>query len=287
MVRVAGTNTEEAADAFNSGGLTDLSAHGTSGTRDVASTGSWTTILGPRMTNEGRGQFATRRVDRHTEDSFGPGAVIPGVVDFGRPYAGNDRHDQHYVELGDTLAVAGQRHFFKAGLTVTRITVTGQGGDGAGGVYTFPTLDAFLTRQPNSFRQTFGNPAVDLSATRTGAFAQDHWTPRSTLSVDVGVRFDTMTLPTVLGITNRQFSPRIGLAWVPRPNWVIRGGAGTFADRVVLASLERALLLDGHQGWEQIVDGPIAASILNANQGRGLSTPLATVAPSTYTVPTG
>src|SRR5947208_780257 len=147
MVRAAGTNTEEAVDAFNSGGLTDLSARGTSGTRDVAFTGSWTTILGPRMTNEGRGQLATRRVDRHTGDSFGPGIVIPGVVDFGRPYAGNDHHDQHYVELGDTFAVAGQRHFFKAGLNVTRIALTGLGLDGAGGVYAFPTLDSFFTRQ--------------------------------------------------------------------------------------------------------------------------------------------
>ena len=287
MVRAAGTNTEEAVDAFNSGGLTDLSARGTSGTRDVAFTGSWTTILGPRMTNEGRGQLATRRVDRHTGDSFGPGIVIPGVVDFGRPYAGNDHHDQHYVELGDTFAVAGQRHFFKAGLNVTRIALTGLGLDGAGGVYAFPTLDSFLTRQPNSFRQTFGNPSLDLSAIRTGAFAQDRWTPLSTLSVDLGVRFDTMTVPTVLGITNRQFSPRIGMAWVPGTNWVIRGGAGTFADRIVLASLERAMMLDGRHGWEQILDGPIAASVFNANQGGALGTALANVAPSTYTVRPG
>ena len=287
MVRVAGTNTDESADAFNSGGLTDLSAHGSSGTRDVAFTGSWTTILGPRITNEGRGQLAARRVDRHTEDSSGPGVVIPGVVDFGRPYAGNDRHDQRYVEIGDTLAVAGRRHFFKVGLNVTRIAVTGQGLDGAGGLYTFPSLDAFLDRQPDSFRQTFGNPTLDLTATRTGVFVQDHWTPVSTLSVDVGVRFDATALPTVLRITSRQFSPRIGMAWVPRPNWVIRSGAGTFGDRIALASLEPALLLDGHRGWEQVVDGPMAASVFNANQGGAAGIPLATLAPSIYTVRPG
>ena len=287
MMRVAGTNVDESADAFNNGGLTDVSAHGTSGTRDLAVTGSWTTVLSARMTNDARGQVATRRVDRHTGDVVGPGIVIPGVVEFGRPYPGNDRRDQRYIEFGDTLAVAGQRHFFKAGLTATSIAVTGQGMDGSGGVYTFPSLDAFLARQPNAFRQTFGNSVLDLTAGRLGTFAQDHWTPLPTLSVDMGLRLDATTLPSALGITNRQFSPRIGLAWAPAPNWVIRGGAGTFADRIALGSLERVLRLDGAHGREQIVDGPVAAALFNANQGGALTTPSANVAPSIYTVRPG
>jgi hypothetical protein len=303
MARIAGTSTEETSDAFNSGALTDLSAHGTSLTRDIAFTGWWTTILGPRMTNEARGQLATRRVDRHTEDPHGPWVLIPGVIDFGRPYVGNDRHDQMYDELGDTLAVTGKRHLLKAGINITRIAVTGDGGargatgasgatgadrmDGAGGTYVFSTLDAFLNRQPNSFRQTFGNPALDLTAVRAGVFAQDRWTPHSTVTMDLGVRFDAIGLPTVLGITDRQFSPRVGVAWVPGPSWVVRGGAGMFADRIALASLERPLLLDGHRGWEQIVDGSIAASIFNANQGGAPSAPLTNIRSSIYTVRSG
>lgn len=287
MFRVAGTNTDEGGDAFNSGGLTDLSSHGSSGTRDVAVTGSWTTVLSPRMTNEGRGQLATRRVRRHTQESSGPGIVIPGVVDFGRPYAGNDHHDQAYVELGDTLARTDERHFFKAGFTVTRIGITGQGVDGSGGLYTFASIDAFLAGRPEALRQAFGDPTLDLSALRAGAFVQDHWTPRPTVSIDAGVRFDALALPSVLRITNRQFSPRIGMAWVPAANWVIRGGAGTFADRIVLGSLERPLLVDGHNGREQVVDGSLAASVLGSNQGGASSAPLVGVAPSIYTVRPG
>jgi len=44
-----------------------------------------------------------------------------------------------------------------------------------------------------------------------------------------------------LGITDRQVSPRVGIAWTAAPQWVIRGGAGLFGDRLVLASVERAL----------------------------------------------
>lgn len=286
-MRAAGTNTDDSADAFNGGGLTDVSARGSSATRDVALTGSWTAIAGSRMTNEVRGQFAARRVTRDTGDPQGPGVLIPGVIDFGRPYVGNDRHDQAYAEFGDTLAFAGPRHFLKAGLNLTHIAVTGAGLDGAGGLYTFPTPNAFLNSQPASFQQTFGNAALDLTARRAGVFAQDHWTPLSTLSVDVGVRFDTTGLPTALGMTNRQFSPRIGVAWVPSANWVVRGGAGTFADRIVLGSLERPLLFDGHQGFEQIAEGAVAAAILTTRSGGALSAPLAGTAPSIYTVRPG
>jgi len=43
-------------------------------------------------------------------------------------------------------------------------------------------------------------------------------------------------------MTDRQLSPRAGVAWMPAAKWVIRGGAGLFADRLVLAAVERAWL---------------------------------------------
>src|SRR5262249_16266791 len=102
IARAALTRTDESADAFTTGGLTDLSARGSSHTRDVAFTGSWTTILGPKATNELRGQVATRRVTRRTTDHVGAGILIPGLIEFGRSYSGNDRTDQTYGQIGDT-----------------------------------------------------------------------------------------------------------------------------------------------------------------------------------------
>ncbi|MBI3492792.1 MAG: hypothetical protein HY047_13600 [Acidobacteria bacterium] len=52
-------------------------------------------------------------------------------------------------------------------------------------------------------------------------------------------------------------------------------------------SAERPLLLDGQHGFEQIVEGPAAASVLNASQGAPLGASLANVAPSIYTVRSG
>ena len=86
MARVAGTNRNESADAFNSGGLTGVSARGSSRTRDTTLTTTWTAILGSHATNDLRGQVATRTVDLHTTGPQGPGMLIAGMAEFGRPY---------------------------------------------------------------------------------------------------------------------------------------------------------------------------------------------------------
>jgi len=87
MVRVAGTNRTDTTDAFNTGGLSDISARGSNGTRDTTVSAMWPNVLGSRATNDVRGQLASRHVGLSTTDTRGPGMSIAGVADFGRPYA--------------------------------------------------------------------------------------------------------------------------------------------------------------------------------------------------------
>jgi hypothetical protein len=277
MARFAVTNARESADAFNAGGLVDVSARGTNGTRDAALTGVWTSVLGTRSTNDLRAQVAARRVALRTTDQRGPGVLISGVAEFGRPYVGNNHHAQRYVEVGDTFARTQGRHFIKTGFDVTRVSVTGINNDGFGGVYLFRSLDAFLNQQPESYRQRFGDPAVEMVVSRPSAFVQDHWTPFSTLTADIGIRFDAERLPERLNITNRQFSPRFGIAWSLASNWLVRAGAGRFADRLPLVMFERALVLDGRHGFEQIISDPTSLELC-------ASLPCADIRPSIYTV---
>jgi hypothetical protein len=263
--RIATTNNRESGDAFNTGGLSDASARGSTGTRDVAFTSTWTAILGSSATNDVRGQAAARRVDSRTTDAQGPGVVISGVAEFGRPYFGNAHHDQRYAETGDTFAVTKGSHFVKAGGDLMRVGIKGRSADGFGGLYLFRSLDAFMNGQPDSFREAFGNPDGDIAITRAGAFVQDHWSPRAAVTIDLGIRFDAEQLPARLNITDRQVSPRLGVAWTPAPRWVVRGGAGRFADRLPAAAFERALALDGRIGFEKI--GDAARSIYTVRPG--------------------
>ena len=286
-VGVAATTTRDTADAFNTGGLTDLSGRGTAKTADRPLTATWTAIVGNRATNELRAQGARREVDLRTADSQGPSMLIPGTAEFGRPYAGNDDHQHTYLEIGDTFARTSGHHFLKIGFEVAHAAVQGTLTNGVGGMFVFPTIDAFTNHQPTSFRQVFADPRVELGTTRTGIFLQDRWTPHRTLTLDVGVRADAEALRPTFGVTSRQVTPRMGVAWTPAPKWVLRGGAGFFADRLALAGVERALTVDGVRGYEQVVDGDAAVSLLASGEGGALTAPLGQVAPSIYTVQPG
>jgi hypothetical protein len=297
MVRLAGTTRDETANAFNTGGLTDVSARGSSSTGDTTLTATSTSVLGSRMTNDVRGQVARRRVDLSTTDVGGPGVLIAGVAEFGRPYAGNDGHDQRYAELGDTLGWSRGPHFVSTGFDLINVRLTGQRTDGMGGLFQFRTLDEFLAARPDAFRQVFGASAVDMASTHLGVFLQDHWTPVSRLTLDAGARVDLERLPTRLDVSDTQVSPRVGVAWAPAAKWVVRGGIGSFADRLVLAAFEPAMLVDGRQGFEQVVNDSAASPVVSLQPGsplrggltgvRTLANPRPDVAPSIYSVQPG
>jgi hypothetical protein len=244
----------------------DRSARGAQTTADLASTGSWTLALNAHTTNELRGQFATRRIELSSADSDGPGVAISGVADFGSAYVGNNVHDQRYVEFGDTVGHSRGSHFLKAGITIRHVAVTGATSDAIHGIGVFRTVNAFLAGRPDAFRQMSAGADVDLSVTRASAFIQDHWTPRSAITIDAGARFDGSTFPSSFDITNRQASPRVGVAWMPVAKWVIRGGAGLFADRLVMAAVERGWLSQERQVVEYVTDRS-APSVYTVRRG--------------------
>ncbi len=260
VARIAGTDNRDDHCAFNTGGQSDLSARGTTTTRDVAFTSSWTTTVGVRMTNDLRGQLASRRLGLHTTDQQSAGVVIAGVAEFGPPYVGNNTHDQTYIELGDTVGYSRGSHFVKVGFDVRQVAITGGMDDGVRGMYLFRTLEAFLAGQADEARLMSAGDGVDLALTRPSAFIQDRWTPKQGLTIDAGARFDASLLPASLDVTSRRVTPRAGFAWTPAAKWVVRGGAGIFADRIVLAALERPWLTEQRHVVELVAEGSSVAS---------------------------
>src|SRR5882762_2850253 len=86
MLRYTFTNNKESGDAFNTNGLIDASARGSSFTSDNALSGSLTTILSSEAVSDLRFQTATRHAFLRTNEPFGPEIDIAGLVTFGRPY---------------------------------------------------------------------------------------------------------------------------------------------------------------------------------------------------------
>jgi hypothetical protein len=282
MLRYAFTNNREAGDAFNTSGLVDASARGSSFIADNALSGSLTTVYGSDAVGDLRFQAATRHAVLRPTESIGPEIDIAGVVDFGRPYAGlSERRENHY-QAGYSYTRTAGKHIWKAGAAINRVSLRASAADGFGGVYLFNTLQDFLAGQPSQFRQAFGDPTVGLPVTNFGGFVQDHYLLAPRISIDFGVRYDFEWLPGEFNEATHNFSPRIGLAWTPASRWVLRAGYGIFFDRYVLADLSQALEMNGAQGFEQVADGSAAANLFLAAQGGPLVSPVTGIGPSIF-----
>ena len=283
LLKYALTNNREVGDAFNSGGLVDPSGRGNSFIEDQGVTGSLTSILSQNALNSLRFQVSTRRAVLRTGDQIGPEIVVAGLVDFGRPYEGNDRRRENHYELSDVASIQTGALLISFGGDVDWIREKSSAYDGLGAVYIFPTLDSFLNGEPDQYRQAFGDPNTNFAAPRYSGFIQDHWTPRNHFTVDVGIRYDFEHLPAQFPEDTNDLAPRIGLAYSPSPSWALRAGFGIFFDRYLLAAVNRALAKNGVQGFEQVAYGQTATQVFQSELGGGSMAPVPSIRPSIYT----
>ena len=283
LLKYALTNNREAGDAFNTGGLVDPSGRGSSFVEDQGVTGSLVSVLGNNALNSVRFQVSTRRAVLRTTDEIGPEISIAGFVDFGRSYDGNDKRRENHYELADVASLAKGRHLLSFGADLDLIRENVSGYDGFGAVYVFPNLAAFLSGQPDQYRQAFGSPSTNFATPKYSGFIQDHWTLTRRFTVDVGIRYDFEHLPAQFKHDTNDFAPRIGLAYSPSPNWALRAGLGVFFDRYLLAAVNNALEKNGVQAFEQVAYGQAAAQIFQSELGGSAGGPVPSIRPSIFT----
>jgi hypothetical protein len=88
---------------------------------------------------------------------------------------------------------------------------------------------------------------VSQSNPNLGFYAQDEWRAGSRLTLNLGLRYDLQFLETIHTDRNNG-SPRVGFVWTPTASkdFLVRGGAGVFFDRVPLRAVANALLSAGN-----------------------------------------
>lgn len=175
-------------------------------------------------------------------------------------------------EIGDDVSVIRGNHTFKFGGSFKRMLDNAALNTSYRGRYSFPNFTRFLAALPN--RYDFAAPANDPREPRSvghayrgyrqsfiAAYIQDDWQVSPRLTLNLGLRYETITDATeangleaqLINITDSEFTtreggvdryfsaakknfqPRFGFAWQlnDAATTVVRGGAGVFHDMVL------------------------------------------------------
>ncbi|HEU5256520.1 MAG TPA: TonB-dependent receptor [Vicinamibacterales bacterium] len=206
-----------------------------------------TRSLSTRTVNETRAQVAYGDLKAPPTDPLGPAVSIAGIASFGTLSGSPTRRKNAMYQVIDNISHQAGAHALRAGVDFVFNHDTITYPRSVRGSYTFASLPNFLTGNYSGFTQTFGDPVASQTNPNLGMYAQDEWRVGTQLTLNLGLRYDLQFLePIETDINN--VSPRVGFAWSPSAsrNFIVRGNAGLFFDRVPLRAVANAILSAGN-----------------------------------------
>lgn len=233
----------------NAGGLSAVSRATALVNRDQAWTASLTSNLSARWINDLRGQFVRSRFSAPPNDRIGPAVNIAGVANFGVATFSPTARRLDIYEAANTTSYQSRNHFVRFGSILTRNRLNIAFPGALQGVYSFSTLDNFLSGRYSNLQQAFGQADQAQNNVGLGLFVQDEWKATPSLTLQAGLRYDLETLPDPIPTGKKNFGPRVGFAYNigSAHQWVVRGSYGIYYDRILLRATSNALQRDGQK----------------------------------------
>jgi len=239
----------ESINSRGAGGLSAATASANLFDTDQTVAASNILTLSPHAVNETRMQFTNSNLAAPPSDLVGPAVSISGVAIFGTLSAAPTTRLNHLYEVTDSVSIQAGANAIKFGVDVLDNDDTITYPRSYRGSYSFSSLANFLSGVYNNsgFTQSFNVSTVHQTNPNFGIYAQDEYKASSTLTLNLGVRYDLEFLDTI-ATQKGNVSPRAGFAWTPFANrrTVVRGSYGLFYDRIPLRPLANALLSAGN-----------------------------------------
>ena len=204
------------------------------------------TTFSPTALNELRASEPYRN-EHHVADPLtgpGPEIVISGVATFNGTQSAGDRFGEKIPSFSDNFTKIIGAHAFKMGFG-WQLNNDNQIGD-VFSAYTFPSIAAYLSAKSganpfaySTFQTVLGTPGASYKSYFYDFYLQDTWQARPNLLVTYGIRWDRFQAPggeanapflytRSFDTPNRDWAPRLGVAWNIRPTTVIRASWGMF-----------------------------------------------------------
>ena len=200
----------------------------------------------PTAINELRASEPYRN-EHHVADPItgtGPEITITGIANFGGTNAAGDRYGEKIPSFSDNFTKVQGAHTIKAGFAF-QMNNDNQIGD-TFSQYTFPSIASYLAAKNgtnpygySTFQTVLGMPGASYKSYFYDFYVQDTWQLRPNLTMIYGVRWDRFQAPAGeanapfawtqhFTTPNRDWAPRLGLAWQFTPRTVLRASSGLF-----------------------------------------------------------
>ena len=226
-----------------------------------------TRTLSSSTVNETRAQVAYGDLKAPPTDPIGPAVGIAGIASFGTLSGSPTRRKNTMYQLVDNVSHRAGAHALRGGVDFVFNDDTITYPRSVRGSYTFASLADFLTGTYSGFTQTFGDPVVSQTNPNLGLYAQDEWRVGTQLTLNLGLRYDLQFLEPINTDTNN-VSPRVGFAWSPASrDFVVRGNAGLFFDRVPLRAVANAILSAGNTTDLERLHQPSVSGLIPTQAG--------------------
>lgn len=186
-----------------------------------------------------------------------PQIFIGGLTTFLGGVGGEAAYFYHWntFQIYDDAFVNKGTHTIKFGFAAERMELEIKALSDPNGIFHFNDLASFYANKPNKFQGGVASTLTprNLRQTLFGGYIQDDWRFKSNLTLNLGLRYEMVTVPTEtagkLAVlrnisdatphigdpffnnpTTKNFEPRVGFAWDPFRNgkMAVRGGFGMF-----------------------------------------------------------